>query len=160
MRNAKLSYLFVVFFLFCSQATAASFTGGSVTLEVPEGWTSDFKEGNPGELRLMAPESKFRLAILVGATSGMTSGQGAERLAGSLKGTKPRPTRNPDVYAFEGQSGVPRCMVMVKGTRMVALMEGGDRQEVQPQLGSMMQSLFSPDRDEQAIFDALKVFFQ
>jgi hypothetical protein len=47
---------------------------------------------------------------------------------------------------------------MVKGQRMVAVMEGGDRPGAQ--IVPMMQSLRSADPDEQAIFDALKPFFQ
>lgn len=152
--------LLAALLLFCSSASAESFTGGTATLDVPEGWTRSFKEGSPGELRLMAPDGAFRIAVLMGSASGMTSGQGARMVAKSLKGTEPEPTRNPDVYSFTGQSGVPRCLVMVKGARMVAVMEGGDRRDVQQQIGPMMGSLVSADTDEQDIFDALKPFFQ
>ena len=145
----------------CSPAQAEPFTGGSVTVDAPEGWTPSFEKSNPDQLRLQAPENRFRMAILPGPSNDMNSEQGARMLAKMLEGTTPAPApKHPGMYTFTTNTGSLRWMVVAHGQRMVAIMEAGEGLPFQRDIGRIIRSLASADADEQAIFDSLKPFFQ
>ena len=144
----------------CSPAQAEPFTGGSVTVDVPEGWAPSFEKSNPDQLRLQAPGNKYRMAILAGPSNGMNSEQGARMLAKMVEGGTPSPSpKHPGIYYFTARSGVVRSMVMAQGKRMVVIMESGDARPFQQEILRITRSLASTDADEQAIFDSLQVLF-
>ena len=155
--------LFVILMAFtalCSPALAEPFTGGSITVDVPEGWTPSFEKSNPDQLRLRAPGDAYRLVIMPGPSGGMNSEQGARMLAKKLEGTTPAPApKYPGMYTFTAHSGTLRCMVMARGKRMVMIMEAGKGLPFQQDVARIMRSLASTDVDEQAVFDSLKPLF-
>lgn len=142
-----------------SSAMAEFFSGGNATMDVPDGWTSEFKKSVLDEFRLTAPGNVLRMAIMWGPSVGMTPEQGAEMIAKKLGGTEPASTRNPGMYAFEANGGVLRVMTLVHGTRMMVIIESGTRGPLQDMIGHIIKSLASSDKDEQAMFDLLKPFF-
>ena len=143
-----------------SPAQAKLFTGGSITVDVPEAWTPSFENGSPDQIRLRAPGDQFRMAILPGPSGGMNSEQGARMLAKKVGGTVPAPApKHPGMYSFTSHAGAVRCMVMARGKRMAAIMKAGKGLLFQQEIASIVRSLVSTDADEQAMFDSLKPFF-
>lgn len=159
-KAAFLICILMVLTAFCLTAQAEPFTGGSITVDVPEGWTPSFEKSNPDQLRLQAPENQYQLAFLLGPSNGMNSEQGARMLAKNLEGDMPEPaSSHPNMYTFTAHSGALRCMVVAQGRRMVVIMESGDPRPFEREIIRITYTLASPDADEQAIFDSLKLLF-
>ena len=144
----------------CFPAQAEPFTGGPISVDVPEGWTPSFKKNDPDELALRAPGDHYRLVVLAGPSNGMNSEQGARMLARTLEGSMPEPaSKHPNMYTFAAYAGALRCMVVAQGTRMVVLMESGNPLPFEEDIARITRSLASTDADEQAIFDSLKLLY-
>lgn len=152
--------IFMAFTAFCLPARAEPFTGGSITVDVPEGWTPSFKKDNLDQLRLRAPGNAYGMVILAGSSNGMNSEQGAGMLAKKVDGTMPAPApMHPGIYYFTAHSGTLKCLVMAQGKSMVVIMNSGNGVPFMREIGHIMHSLASTDPDEQAIFDSLKLTF-
>lgn len=152
--------IFMAFTAFCLPARAEPFTGGSITVDVPGGWTPSFKKDDLDQLRLYAPGNEWGMVILSGPSSGMNSEQGARMMAKRIDGTTPSPLpMHPDIYYFTVHSGVLRCLVMAHGKRIVLIMQTGNGLPLQQDIARIMHSLASTDADEQAIFDSLQALF-
>ena len=161
MKKAALFFcILIVLTIPCFPAQAEPFTGGSVTVDVPEGWAPSFEKSNPDQLRLQAPGNKYRMAILAGPSNGMNSEQGARMLAKKVDGTMPAPApMHPGIYSVTAHSGTLKCLVMAQGKSMVVIMNSGNGVPFMREIGHIMHSLASTDPDEQAIFDSLKLTF-
>ena len=160
MKKITVVLLAVVFLLVSGfSALAAPFTGGTVTVDVPDGWTPSFGAGSLAELRLMAPGNTFRMNVILGPSTGKTPEQEARMLSKKLGGTEPVASKSPGIYTFEVPAKGLSCVNMAKGKRMLVIMEAGNGEPFQHDVGRIMKSLTSTDSDEQAIFDSLKPFF-
>ena len=144
----------------CFPALAEPFTGGSVTVDVPEGWAPSFKEGDLDQLRVYAPGNAYGMVILSGPSNGMNSEQEAGMLAKKVDGTMPAPSpMHPGIYYFTAHSGTLKFLVMAQGKSIVVIVSSGKGVPFMREIGHIMHSLASTDPDEQAIFDSLKLTF-
>lgn len=138
-------------------AAAAPFTGGTVTLDAPEGWSTSY-EAEIRQILLESPDKKCRVAVQMADAEGLTDQQLAGMLSKELKGTTPQKLPGYDNYCFDARmNGMDMTISLfeLKGVAFVYI-EGGDSWDRQEETARIWNSLSSTDEAEQALFNAME----
>ncbi len=142
---------------FALSASAETFKGGSVTLEIPDGWKSMYNEPT---LQAMAasPDESCVVSIQVLPTNGQTSESFAALLSKEMNGETPKQTENGKAYSFSAvTSGTPVLVTAASaGAKSVVFVEIGDKEKYAKEVKLVRNSLHSDDPAEQELLDTLK----
>ena len=141
---------------FASAALAETFTGGSVTTEVPSGWTTMYNE--PTKQAIVAsPKEECVASIQVIPTDGKDAKQLAEMLSGQLKGSTPEALDNGGYFFTADAGGVPMGITVVTSdNKALVFMEIGETSKYPDELKAIRASLHSDAADEQKMLETLK----
>lgn len=139
-----------------SAALAETFTGGSVTTEVPSGWTTMYNE--PTKQAIVAsPKQECVASIQIIPTDGKNAQQLATMLSEQLKGSEPEALDNGGYFFTANAGGVPMGInVVTTDAKALVFMEIGETGKYPDELKAIRASLRSDASDEQAMLDTLK----
>lgn len=139
-----------------STALAETFTGGSVTAEVPAGWTSMYNEPTKQAI-VAAPGQECVSSIQIIPTDGKSDQELAEMLSQQLGGGKPEAAPNGGYFFTANAGGVPMGInVAASGNTALVYMEIGAKEKYPDELQRIRNSLSSKNSDEQALLDTVK----
>ena len=137
-------------------ALAETFTGGSVTSEVPAGWTTMYNEPTKQAI-LASPQEECVASIQIIPTDGKDAKQLAEMLAEQLKGSKPEALDNGGYFFTADAGGVPMVInVVTSSNKALVFMEIGETGKYPDELKAIRASMRSDAADEQKLLDTLK----
>ncbi len=84
-------------------AGADVFTGGSLSVDVPRGWTADYDAGRH-RVTVRSPENDYWMAVECGDAGGLDAAKKAEALSKEVKGSRPESLEeNPFRYQFQAR---------------------------------------------------------
>ena len=139
-----------------SAALAETFTGGSVTTEVPAGWTTMYNE--PTKQAIVAsPNQECVASIQIIPTDGKNAQQLAQMLSEQLGGSAPEAVDNGGYFFTANAGGVPMGInVVTTDNKALVFMEIGEVGKYPKELKAIRSSLRSDAADEQGMLDTLK----
>ena len=142
---------------FALSASAESFKGGSVTLEIPDGWKSMYNEPTMQALTA-SPDESCGVSIQVLPNNGQTSESFATLLSKEMNGDTPKQTKNGKAYSFTAvSSGTPILVTTASaGGKSAVFVEVGDNEKYAKEAKLVRDSLHSDDPAEQELLDSLK----
>ena len=137
-------------------AWAAPFHGGSVSIDLPQGWTAAYD----AEIRQIMAESAdktCRVALQVAESDGMNDQQLAEMLSQELKGGVPQKVPGFDNYYFTARVNDMEMTITLfeLGGKVLVYIEGGDTLKYERDTIHIWNSMTSSDPAEKALFDSL-----
>ena len=139
-----------------STALAETFTGGSVTVEVPAGWTTMYNESTMQAL-LASPSQECVSSIQLMPTDGKSAEQLAQMLSQQLGGSAPEKTDSGAYFFTANSGGVPmEINVAAEGNKALVFMEIGDKGSYKDELQVIRMSMTSHDSVEQGLLDTMK----
>ena len=137
-------------------ALAETFTGGNVTVEVPDGWTTMYNAPTMQAL-VASPSQECVSSIQLMPTNGKSAEQLAQMLSEQLGGSAPEKTSNGAYFFTANSSGVPmEISVAAEGNKALVFMEIGDKGSYKDELDVIRMSMKSNDSVEQGLLDAMK----
>ena len=138
-------------------ALAKPFTGGSVTIEVPDGWKSMY---NAPTMQTMAasPDESCVASIQVMPSSGQSPEDFAQLLSKNMQGAQPQKIENGKGYTFTAvTSGTPVVVTLTTSKNKAAVfVEVGDKEKFSGEIKTIRDSMHSDAADEQELLDILK----
>ena len=139
-----------------STALAETFTGGSVTVEVPDGWTTMYNEPTMQAL-VASPSQECVSSIQLMPTDGKSAEQLAQMLSQQLGGSAPEKTDSGAYFFTANSGGVPmEINVAAEGNKALVFMEIGDKGSYKDELQVIRMSMTSHDSVEQGLLDTMK----
>ena len=139
-----------------SAALAETFTGGSVTVEVPAGWTTMYNEPTMQAL-VASPSQECVSSIQLMPTDGKSAEQLAQMLSQQLGGSAPEARDNGGYFFTANAGGVPMGInVVTTGNKALVFMEIGDKGSYKDELQVIRMSMTSHDSVEQGLLDTMK----
>ncbi len=161
MSNLRPLAFFSIFMLsalmaFPLPAWAVPFQGGSVTIDLPDGWTASY---DPEIHQIMAEsaDKTCRVALQVANSDGMNDRQLAEMLSTELKGGTPQKVPGFDNYYFTTNVNNMEMTITLfeLGGKVLVYIEGGDTLKYEQDTIRIWNSMTSSDPAEKALFDSL-----
>lgn len=93
----------VVVLVGAAPAGAEVFTGGTLSVDVPQGWTADYDAGRH-RVTVRSPKNDYWMAVECGDAGGLDAAHKAEALSKDVKGSRPESLEeNPFRYRFQAR---------------------------------------------------------
>lgn len=158
IRRVFASSLFalLVFAAFSLPALAAPFQGGTITIDLPNGWTATYDEAIH-QIMAESADKNCRVALQVANSDGMNDQQLAEMLSKELKGGTPQKVPGFDNYYFTTNvNNMDMTITLFElGGKVLVYIEGGDTVKYEQDTIQIWNSMTSSDPAEKALFDSL-----
>lgn len=138
-------------------ALAKTFTGGTVTIEVPDGWKTMYNEPTM-QTMAASPDESCVASIQVMPSAGQSPEEFAKVLSQNMQGTTPEKTANGKAYTFNSiTSGTAVVVTLTTSKNKAAVfVEVGDKDKFASEVKSIRESMHSDAADEQEMLDILK----
>ena len=137
-------------------ALAEVFTGGSVTLEVPAGWSPMYNELTKQALAA-SPDQNCVASVQIIPTDGKSDQQLAELLSKELGGSTPEPADKGGYFFTANHSGMPMVInVAASDNKALVFMEIGAKENYPDELQLIRASLKSDDPAEQELLSTVQ----
>ncbi len=157
LRHLFTCAVFALFALsFSVSAWAAPFTGGSITIDLPKGWTASY-DAAMHQIMAESSDKTCRVALQVANADGLNDQQLAELLSRELKGGPPQKVPGFDNYYFTTFSnGMEMTITLFElGGKVLVYIEGGDTLKYEKDTIQIWNSMTSKDPKEKALFNSL-----
>lgn len=162
LKITRLGLVLMVMFLTAGSAGAGEkFTGGHLSLEVPDGWTAEYLAiGATSQIRLAAPADRVRLVIIFGPSLGGDTKSDAELLARIIDRptTAPEPGPGRDSYHFfsleKNRTGM-EAIVFTRHPAVFTWIQNGRTDDFAKDIRTVWNSLDSSNPFYRALLDEL-----
>ncbi|UQZ89216.1 hypothetical protein C4J81_08420 [Deltaproteobacteria bacterium Smac51] len=146
----------LIFSLFSLPALGAPFVGGTVTIDLPEGWTAGY-DPEIGQILAESADKTCRVALQVADSDGLSDLEMAEVLSSQLQGTAPQKVPGFDNYYFTTNVNDMEMTITLfeLGGKVLVYIEGGDTIKYERDTAQIWNSMTSSDPLEKALFDSL-----